>query len=181
MIERLSSRVKASFGDTAPVSVRGIRKHGSETACESLEKGLLTRRRLRHELARSLLTTIDDSVVQAFLSVAHTVFEAHRPDDDLLSVFEFIDMYSDLNNWAERVASSESAGGKALHRILQRDSDPHHSQFLPRRPLSRPLLARRMPPHAHTHQHRTSVALPPRSGISWIPRLSPATNFTRCL
>jgi hypothetical protein len=44
---------------------------------ENMERGLLLRKRMRHELARSLLTSEDDPVVQSFL-------EATRPVQSVL-------------------------------------------------------------------------------------------------
>ena len=41
--------------------------------CESMERGLLLRKRMRHELARALLTSEDDAVVQSFLEATRPV------------------------------------------------------------------------------------------------------------
>lgn len=81
------------------------------------------RKRLRHELARALLTSEDDSVVQSFLEVTHAVEVANEPDHDLIDALEFIDMYTDLDDWAARVADLERRGIQALCRVLQREED----------------------------------------------------------
>lgn len=84
-----------------------------------MERGIVTRRRLRHELARAILTTNDDSVVQAFMGVTPAVFSSRDPEADLMDASEFVEMYTDLDEWAERVADCEEKGVVALCRALQ--------------------------------------------------------------
>ena len=95
----------------------------SSVVQESMERGLLMRKRMRHELARALLTSEDDSVVHSFLEATNAVELADEPDHDLIDALEFVDMYTDLDDWAARVAEAERRGIQALCRVLQREED----------------------------------------------------------